>query len=390
MTTGRSENFPIGAAVTIEGLEGDPKPILTELRAAEPVSWIPALEAWWVTRRDLAVEAMRDADAFTVDDPRFTTAAVLGPSMLSLEGAEHERHRSPFAPAFRPGILREQFDEFLGEQVAALIDGLGAGTGELRHGLAGPLAVNTITEFLGLEGVTAAEVLDWYQSISRAITNLTLGEPITPGDTAAVATVHERVQQTLDSATSDSLLVSIERTGLLRPEEMSSATVVLMFGAIETAEGMTANVFWHLLTTDGAWATVAADRSLLANAIDESLRFEPAASLIDRYTTRDVELGGVEIPEGELVTISLLGANHDPALFDDPHRYDLTRANARQHVTFVQGPHACLGLHLARMQTAAAVSAMLDAAPNLVLDPDTSSAPAGLIFRKPDRLSVTW
>ena len=66
----------------------------------EPVSWVPALDGWLVTRRDLCIEVMRDAPRFTVDDARFSTGRVVGPSMLSLDGDEHRRHRDPFARAF--------------------------------------------------------------------------------------------------------------------------------------------------------------------------------------------------------------------------------------------------------------------------------------------------
>ena len=81
-------SFPLGADVTIAELERDPHPVLARLRAREPVSWVPALDAWVVTRRDLTLQAMRDPDTFTVDDPRFSTAQVVGPSMLSLDGLE--------------------------------------------------------------------------------------------------------------------------------------------------------------------------------------------------------------------------------------------------------------------------------------------------------------
>ena len=92
--------FPLGASVTLEALDVDPYPVLAELRAHEPVSWVPVLAGWLVTRRDLCIAVMRDAGRFTVDDPRFSTAQVVGPSMLSLDGDEHRRHRDPFAAAF--------------------------------------------------------------------------------------------------------------------------------------------------------------------------------------------------------------------------------------------------------------------------------------------------
>src|SRR5215472_10779809 len=81
--------FPLGSAVTVADLEGDAHRVLARLRAHEPVSWLPALDGWMVTGHEFALEVMRDARAFTVDDPRFSTAQVTGPSMLSLDGAEH-------------------------------------------------------------------------------------------------------------------------------------------------------------------------------------------------------------------------------------------------------------------------------------------------------------
>ena len=390
----RAQRFPVGAAVTLEQLELDPYPVLAGLRSYEPVSWIPALDAWLVTRRDLAVEAMRDAERFTVDDPRFTTAAVLGPSMLSLEGDEHVRHRSPFAPSFRPGILRENFDDFLASEVDRLIEAMEpAGGGELRSGLAGPLAVNTITRFLGLTGVSAEEVLEWYYAISKAIVDLTRGLSVDADGERAVAELHARVRQTVIESggdQDDSLVRRVASSGLLRDDEMGSAVGVLMFGAIETSEGMTANALWHVLSNPGVWGALVNDRSLVAAAVEESLRMEPAAAVIDRYTTCDVELGGVSIPAGDLVTISLLGANRDPDVFAEPDRFDLARTNVGQHVTFVQGPHACLGLHLARMETAAALNGLLDRVPGLALDAETSIGPEGLVFRKATTVQASW
>lgn len=390
MTTTREMQFPIGASITLDVLQNNPYPVIERLRAAEPVSWIPAFNGWFITSRLLAVEAMRDAERFTVDDPRFSTAAVLGPSMLSVEGAEHDRHRAPFAPSFRPAMVRGQFEEFLANEAARLVAAIGAvGRAELRSAVAGPLAVNTITRFLGLDSVTPGEVLDWYTDISDAIVGVTRGEPIPDTCRSAVAEISDRVRVTIERG-ADALLHDVQARGGLRDDELGPATIVLMFGAIETSEGMTANLLWHLLQRPDVLAKVRADRTLVAAAIEESLRLEPAAAVVDRYATADVEIGGAKIPKGDLVSISLLGANRDGDVFDDPDTFRLGRANIHQHVTFVQGAHACIGLHLARLETAAAVNAVLDGCPDLVLDAGASTAPSGLIFRKPDQLVVLW
>ena len=102
-------SFPIGAAATTEELEADPHPLLARLREHEPVSWLPALGGWLVTPRELALQVMRDPETFTVDDPRFSTGQVVGRSMLTLDGAEHGRHREPFARPFRLAAVRASF-----------------------------------------------------------------------------------------------------------------------------------------------------------------------------------------------------------------------------------------------------------------------------------------
>ena len=103
----RVSRFPQGAALSLDDLDGsDAHRLLASLRASEPVSWLPALGGWLVTSREAALDVMRDAGTFTVDDPRFSTAQVVEPSMPSLGGAEHDRHRAPFAEPFRRSAVR--------------------------------------------------------------------------------------------------------------------------------------------------------------------------------------------------------------------------------------------------------------------------------------------
>jgi cytochrome P450 len=164
-----------------------------------------------------------------------------------------------------------------------------------------------------------------------------------------------------------------------------------MFGGIETTEGMIANALLHLLDNPHERALVESDRSLLPNAIEESLRLEPAAAVIDRYATRDVELGGASVARGDLVRLSIAGANRDPDVFPDPDCFDVRRENARLQIAFAHGPHVCLGMHLARLEAHTAVGRVLDRLPRLRLDPaHPPPAPRGLVFRKPPALDVVW
>src|SRR5215471_8553528 len=99
----------LGATVTLEELDRNPHPTLARLREREPVSWVDVLGGWLVTRYDLVLEVMRDAETYTVDDPRFSTAQVIGPSMLSLDGEAHAHHRAPFVGPFRAREVKERF-----------------------------------------------------------------------------------------------------------------------------------------------------------------------------------------------------------------------------------------------------------------------------------------
>ncbi|WP_151479895.1 cytochrome P450 [Streptomyces albicerus] len=381
--------FPLGAATTLAELARDPHPRLALLRAHEPVSWLPELDGWLVTRRDLALSVMRDAAAFTVDDPRFSTAQVVGPSMLSLDGDQHTRHREPFSAPFRPREVRDGFTSFIERETDRLIAAVEpAGAADLRSSFAGPLAVAVVTEALGLVGTTATTVLSWYDSIVRSVSDITAGHEAGPAGAAAYAQLRTAVEATVADRGGSSLLGSA--AGQLTLPEVASNAAVLMFGGIETTEAMITNALLHLLRHPDQLALVRADTGLLDGAIEESLRLESGAAVVDRYATRDTVLGPATIRRGELVTVSLAGANRDPAVFPDPDRFDVRRENARLQLAFAHGPHYCLAAHLARLEARIALQHLLERLPALRLDPDRPTTPYGLVFRKPLTLHVLW
>jgi cytochrome P450 len=420
----RQSLFPLGAGVELAELELDPHPLLARLRAHEPVSWVPALDGWLVTRHDLALEVMRDADTFTVDDPRFSTAQVIGPSMLSLDGDEHARHRAPFVGPFRAVAVRERFAGVTADAAERLIEALAPASGaELRGSFAGPLAATIVTRALGLDPREAPAVLAWYDAIVTSVTRITAGEGPTPEGQAAFTGLRERLEAVITDGRQSSLLAAAASPGsgsgsalgsspasgsgsspasrsgsamvpvsdtALSHEQIVSNAAVLLFGGIETTEGMLANAVLHLLQRPELVALVRDDAARLDAAIDESLRLEPAAAVIDRYAMADATLGGASIARGELVRISITAANRDPAVFPDPDTFELGRPNLRRHLAFAQGPHVCVGVHLARLEARVSVGALLRGLPGLRLDPARRSAARGLVFRKPPRLDVIW
>jgi cytochrome P450 len=370
----------------------EPYALLARLREREPVAWVAVLDGWLVTRRAEAMDVMNAPETFTVDDPRFTTGRVVGPSMLTLDGTEHRRHRAPFAGPFRLDAVRERFTGVVAEETERLIDTFApVGRTELRRSFAGPLAAAVVMHALGLRGTDPGVVLGWYDGIVAAVDELTKGGPLSARGQTSFAALRDALGPALEREAGDSLLAAVAQDagGLERAAVVSNAAV-MMFGGIETTEGMIANAVLHLLERPAERARVEADPALLAAAIEESLRLEPAAAVVDRYATRDVAFGGAAIRRGDLVRVSVTAANRDPAVFPDPDRFDLDRPNAGRHLAFARGPHVCIGMHLARLEAHAAVGRLLARLPGLRLEPGSSAAPRGLVFRKPPELNVVW
>ena len=367
---------------SLDELRGNVHPALHALRRQGPVVWVDSLDAWVVLTRDLAVEVLLDDQTFTVDDPRFSTAQVVGPSMLSLDGTDHQRHRGPFATPFRrrPSISNhaEQIESIAKELAAELPDG----EADLRASIAEPLAVATITQGLGLEGVDPGELRSWFHSIVAGVESVSSGDAVTRSAIDAFAALSDAVDRT--SRISGTLMNQIRSTGDLSDGELRSNTAIMLFGAIETSEGMIANMFFHLLGNPGSLRELTDNPDLVAAAVEESLRMEPAATLVDRFTTAPTKLAGIDLPERAHVSVSLAAANRDPAVFSAPDSFDLHRPNTGAHLSFVHGPHACIGMHLARLEAIAAVTAVITECPGLKSATARPPGPTGLVFRKPD------
>ena len=387
--------------MSLEELEQDPHPALARLREQSPVAWVPALGGWLVTGYSAAVAVMRDYRAFTVDDPRFSTARVVGPSMLSLDGPAHARHRAPFASAFHHGDGGPKLAAFAEAEAERLVTAIRPrGAAEIRREVSGPLAVAVVAEALGLGDVAPEVILGWYTGIVGGVTGLSADQSSTaavPPDSdaaAAFAALAASLRAVIEAgpgrSAHPSLLAQAAADGNLRTGEVISDAAVIMFGGIDTTDGMIANALLHLLSAPGQLELVRVDANLVPAAVEESLRLEPAAALVDRYATRDAHLSGAPIRAGDRVTVSLAAANRDPAVFRHPDRYDLFRAENGRHLAFAHGPHFCIGAALARAETQAAVRALLEQLPGLRRDPGRPAAPRGLVFRKPPALAVTW
>ncbi len=372
---------------TVEDLAADPHPILASARAEGPITWLPALDAWVVTSRAAAVDVMRDARRFTVDDPRFTTGQVIGPSMLSTDGAAHEHHRGPFADWFASRGRQAETADWMRACADELVGSIRSqGRADLVAAVASPLAVRTLAHLLGFDAAASDRLRGWYTDIVDAVHRLTVGEPAAPAAARSYGDLRQAISAAADAGRAGML---DEARTVLSSDEVAANAAVVLFGGIETSESATATALFHVLSDPELLDRLIDDRSLIPAAVEESMRLEPAAANVDRYATTDVELHGASIATGDYVVVSLAAANRDPEVFAEPDRFRLDRPNARQHTTFALGPHACLGIHIARAQTVAAVDAVLRLLRHPALA-EEAEPPRGLVFRKPARVVARW
>jgi cytochrome P450 len=203
------------------------------------------------------------------------------------------------------------------------------------------------------------------------------------------AIIEERRADPSDDVISVLAQAELEGTRLTDEEICSFLRLLLPAGA-ETTYRSSSNLLWGLLSHPEQLDALRNHRSLVPQAIEEGLRWEPPLLGIMRTATRDTEVEGVHVPAGSVVAVNIGSANHDEKYWDDPEAFDIFRP-ARQHLAFAWGPHMCLGLHLARMETRVVLTQLLDRLPGLRFDPETEPAPiTGAVFRAPQALHVTW
>lgn len=358
--------------------------------AATALGGAPA-KTFLAVGHDAASAILRDGRVFSSGAYRESMGRVMGPNILVMDEPEHGRHRRVIQEAFSKKALERWETELVRPVVHGLVDAFeGRGAADLVRELTFPFPVQVIAGMLGLP----EEDLPWFHAravdvISVAIDfargiegSRQLGEYLTPIIEARRARPGEDLI---------SVLVSGELEGQrLDDEHVLGFLRLLLPAGAETTYRSSSNLLFGLLTHPDQLRALDADRGLLIQAIEEGLRWEVPITGIGRLAVEDTVVAGVPIPAGSHVQVLIGSANRDEKRFEDPDAFDIQRP-PRQHLSFAFGPHRCLGMHLARMETKVVLEALLDRLPNLRLDPAAEDVHiTGRAFRAPRSLPVLF
>ncbi|MEV0708706.1 cytochrome P450 [Nocardia aurea] len=384
----------------VSGDVRDPYTELARLRREDPVQRIELSTMPGDNTKPLFIAyRFEDVQQMLRDNQTFSSAIiiqafgdVLGRHvMLGMDEPEHGRHRALVSRAFAQKALAKWEDSLVGGVGNELIDRFASkGSADLVTDFTFPYPTQIIAGLLGLPRKDYPQFQRWSISLLSFTINpergkaasLALEEYFTP--ILAARRVEPR-----DDLISRLAVAEIEGEHLSDDEIFSFLRLLLPAG-VETTYRSLGNLLFGLFSNPEQLEAVRADRSLIPQAIEEAVRWEPPLLTITRIATEDTELGGVAIPEGSSVMPMLGAANRQEDRYEDPDTFDIFRP-ARPNIGWGYGTHVCLGMHLARLEMRVAINLLLDRLPNLRLDPDGKDPHIrGQVFRSPTSLPVLF
>ena len=392
---------PMRQFAELAGDVRDPYPMFDGIRADTPVLEVhlgarsggaPQLTSLFtVTSHELAQQVLTDTERFSSAANAMTIGQVMGRTILEMDPPGHQRHRALVARAFRARVLEQWSDAIIGATIFELIDAFaGAGRADLIPELTFPFPVRVIARILGLPEADwprflrlSTELIAVMRNWDRAVA---AGRELRGyfGEIIADRRRHPRADLV-------SQLIEAEVDGhRLGDDEIYPFLLLLLPAGAETTYRSSSNLLFGLLSRPSFLDAVREDRGLVPAAIEEALRWETPLLTVARTATQDVWLGGVLIPAGAFVAVSLGAANRDPGRYGSPSDFDIFREDGA-HLSFGDGAHKCLGMHLARLEMRMLLNAVLDRLPGVRLDPAVADVHIhGLIFRSPPNLPVLF
>lgn len=406
-----------GAAVRFDptdpGFLRDPYPTYRELREHAPVRFHAPWDAWVVTRyadvdrllRDRRLGRVMEGARKRPPNPEHAPFdRIQAGSLLEIEPPDHTRIKQVVHDVFTPRHVRA-----LGDRIEALArrqaDALSArieadGDADLITVFAEPIPVTVIADLLGVPEPDRPRLLPW----SKAIIGMFEPERTPESEAAAVRAADEfsaylrwlageKRRAPGDDLITRMVAVHEDDPTALSEDELVANGILFLNAGHEAVVNVLGNGMKALLTHPDQLAAVRADRSLVPGAVEEMMRFDTPLQFFERFVLEDVAFeaddGTVHAwPAGTKLALYYASANHDPAVFAQPERFDVTRS-PNPHIAFGLGLHYCIGAPLARLELGRSVGALLDRLPHLALAQDGFDYVPKNVFRYLTALRVT-
>jgi cytochrome P450 len=377
----------------------DPFPSIHHLRRVAPVNETP-IGVWRLSRWADCVRLLRGVKCGvrhldgTYPRRRQDGAAGPGEFMLLVDPPAHTRLRNLVSRAFTPRAAekwRERATQIADEQITRAFE---RGGFDVIADLALPVPSLLICEMLGVPAADHDRFTQWTADATHALAGtMAPKDKQQRAEFAAMSLAgyfNELIAERRKALTDDllSVLIRAEEAGdRLTPGELISQSIGLLIAGFETTIGLIGNGAAAFARNPEQQAKLRANPALAPNAVEECLRYEGPIGMTLRVLHEDAEFGGRTIPTDTEVWANLWGANRDPERFPDPDRFDIERADARDHLAFGGGAHLCLGAHLARMEGQVALGALVARTKEFALVSDEIEWGASL-FRVPKTLPL--
>ncbi|MCU1456088.1 MAG: hypothetical protein JWL73_180 [Actinomycetia bacterium] len=373
-----------------------PYPIWERARTECPVihshgSDLDPRDGYTVTRFGDAEHTLRDWETFSSSINADHIGKFMGDLILAMNGPEHRQYRNLVAHAFRASALERWDADLVVPLIHGLIDDIAPkGQADLVADVTSKYPVQVICRIVGVPLEDTPQFHQWAEEINLGVLDEPKGMAASRNMRAYLEPiVEDRRKNPQDDLITDLVTAEIDGEKLTDEKIYGFLRLLLPAGAETTFRTM-GNALTALLTRPDELARVTADRSLIPEVIEETLRWESSVTTTSRIATTDAEIAGVAIPGGCPVTVVIGSANHDAGRYDDGEEWKLGR-KTQTHLAFGTGPHQCLGMHLARLELRTGLNVILDRLPNLRLDP-SRPAPVieGFAFRGPTTLPVLF
>ena len=376
----------------------NPFPLFAEVLAQGPVHDVTLVDghrAFLVVGYDAAREALnhpdlsKDMEAALDAEGAVVAEGLPGRDfarhMLSVDPPDHSRLRRLATPGFTRARLAT-LEHRITETVDSLLDELAAQDGpvDLVAGFALPLPFAVIGELLGIDPDGQRRLAGWFATLMAPYAGDIPPAAAVAASDEIVAYLNDLVDRRLAEPTEDLVgdLARAANEGTITRKELLSSLFQLIVAGHHTTTSLIGNGVAALLQNPAQRDALAADPSLVPQAIEEFLRYDaPVPHSTFRYAARDVTIAGTRIPAGVQVIVNVAAAGRDPARHDDPQALDITRTST-DHLAFGHGIHHCLGARLARMEARIAFTALLTRFPQIRLAVD----PADLHWNHGDGL----